>query len=140
MIKYYSASEYDRGFLLELKSSGSIINAKALLVTPDNEVCIDIFSIPFNDEYRLIAVPDWNLSFIHDPSDTYDHHSFLHDRKHMLCFSNIFTVTISIIHCLIDSLPSNISDDNLAGENDILESDYLLDFPPVDLLNQQLPF
>lgn len=140
MFKYYSASEYDRGFLLELSISSDIIKAKSLLVTPDEEVCLDIFSIPFDEDYHIIAIPDWNLSFFYDASNDSTDYSFLKGNCITSCFTDIFTITIDIIHSLIDSLPSNLSTANYAEGNSISVIDNLLSYPSCYSLNQQFPF
>jgi len=140
MINYHSNSIYDRGYLLELRISNGLFKAKALLVTLDEDACIDIISIPFDDEYRVIAIPDWNLSFFYNPdSPPADYHS-IHDNLYITCFSDIFTITVDIIHSLIDSLPFNISDENLADGNNIYAYNDLISFPTKDYFNQQLPF
>jgi len=136
MFKYYSASEYDRGFLLELSISGDIIKAKALLVTPDEDVCLDIFSIPFDEDYRIIAIPDWNLSFFYDSSNDSTDYSFLKGN----CFTDIFTITVDIIHSLTVSFPSAKSAVNYAEGNNISVIDNLLSYPLSNSLNQHLPF
>ena len=139
MIKYYSDSVYDRGFLLELNCSGDITKAKALLVTMNKEVCLDIFSIPFDVNCRVISIPEWNLSFFYDTYLYTDFHLII--NNHLTSdLSDIFKATIDIIHNLIDSLPVNISDKNLAEGNAISLTDDLLSLSTIDSQNQHLPF
>ena len=135
MLKYYSASEDDRGFLLELKSSYDTIKAKSLLITQLDEVCLDIFSIPFDEDYRIIAIPNWNISFLYDNLNDSADYSFLKSKCSTLCFADIFMITIDIIHRLVEPLPNNISSENLAGDTNISMVDELLSFPHSSILN-----
>jgi len=139
MLKYSTESDYDKGFLLELSSSGDIISAKALLVNPTTQACIDIFSIPLDDNRRIIAVPDWNFSYIFEPSAPPSHfYTILYDDIISICLSEIFFITIDVMHSIIDS--SHLLNTDYANGNDISDVDPSLYNPSRYSNNQFLPF
>ena len=140
MIRYCTESIFEKGFLLELRVSGDIISAKALLVTQCEDICIDIFSFPLVNEQRVISVPQWNFSYIYyPPAEKETFMSSLNDNLNVLIFADIFILTVNVIHDLIDSSPHRLSNENYVEGNDISDADCIFSFS-TNYYYQVLPF